>query len=83
MLSSRMLSPVPYPLPSVDGPAVPSSFQLTAKMRDGVERILAETATSGSTAASVARLKMEMERMEWRHRADLAEQKRTLGGWTR
>ncbi|XP_043205125.1 protein kinase C-binding protein 1-like isoform X2 [Amphibalanus amphitrite] len=52
--------------------------ELTAKMRDGVERILAETATSGSTAASVARLKMEMERMEWRHRADLAEQKRTL-----
>ena len=51
-------------------------------MRDGVERVLEDLASSGSAAASVARLKLEMERMEWKHKAELAEQKRTSGGWT-
>ena len=49
-------------------------------MRRGVERMLSGLSAQDVSAAAVTSLKLQMERMQWQHKTELAEQKRLAGG---
>ncbi|XP_037080141.1 protein kinase C-binding protein 1-like [Pollicipes pollicipes] len=51
---------------------------LTELMREGVEKLLGELSAAGSTQATVTSLRLQIERLQWKHQTELAEQKKTL-----
>lgn len=49
---------------------------LTDMMRTGLEKVLNDLAMAGSPQATIANLKLQLERMQWKHQMELTEQKK-------
>lgn len=53
--------------------------QLTELIRGGLERAISEVARAGAPASAVSALRLQIDRLQWRHQMELAEQRKVTG----
>ena len=74
-----MSAPNAFPLHMTGPISSCPRLQLSELIRSGLDQAISELAQSGAPAAALAGLRLQIQRLQWRHQMELSEQKKVTG----